>query len=226
MSTPVKVYRTPRKTKLSDVDDRLMQAITSGMVATRGKSIRSLREEVRMEAPKKKKLVKTPTTSIRPRRVERRQWRAVKTTKSEGESYVKLPDTEVETRRLLNEIIGIIDEGDSKIRVSQAYEGVGHTYAIRVERNEFGKVVMIDVIDHAGNRIYNAKSKNDRTGRTPLYWQYNTIIDGLSANYDSPHRFVEEKFAEKNADPVYTELCRTGKGPCVYYIDEYIFQKI
>jgi hypothetical protein len=125
-------------------------------------------------------------------------------------SFKKTPDSQIDTDTLVRETLHLLASGN-RVRVSQAYKEVGHTYGVRET------AAHIEVYDHSGRALYEL---TDELGM-PKYWQYNYFLDKLSEAKEKPLKFMTPD-KRKNADREYKRKCLSGDGACVHYFDTYI----
>lgn len=151
-----------------------------------------------------------PEVSRATRRATGLLWPAVATKNSEGESYVKKPDSTVDTNMLVHEAAFSLITKSIYLRVSQAYDGVGHTFAL-VLKPESDELI---VYDHMGDKLY-----KDQT-----FWQYNMFLDELAKKLDVELNF-QERLPAAWSDKEYRRCYKSGDGACVYYIDKYIINR-
>lgn len=127
-------------------------------------------------------------------------------------SYKKSPDTVKDVTDMIGSIVHLfVSKGERYFRVSQSYQGVGHTFGIVITPT------VLYIYDVNANRLYNADK----------YRQYNLLIDGV---YDGLLSYLPDLenivFAPRNPaaeeDPEFQRLCVTLDGLCVYYIDNYV----
>jgi len=130
----------------------------------------------------------------------------VSSKQSESFNYIKKPDSKDEVKRMITKIAHHIKQG-MPVRVSQAYEGVGHTFGI------IPKDDSICVADHSEDRLY----------RHRVFPQYNALLNGISKQLGLPITFAPKNPLSLE-DEWYKILSEQVDGACVYYADTYVFQ--
>lgn len=127
-------------------------------------------------------------------------------------SFKKSPDTVKDVSDMIGTIIHLfVSKGQRHFRISQSYQGVGHTFGIVITPT------VLYVYDMNANRMYNADK----------YFQYNMLIDGV---YNLLMEYLPDLenivFAPRNPaadeDPEFQRLCVVQDGACVYYFDNYV----
>lgn len=127
-------------------------------------------------------------------------------------SFRKTPDTQKDVTDMIGSIVHLfLTKNQRYFRVSQSYQGVGHTFGIVIAPNA------LHIHDVNANRMYNADK----------YWQYNLLIDGVYNLLMEHLPDLENiKFAPRNpaaeTDAEFQRLCVVQDGLCVYYFDNFV----
>lgn len=141
-------------------------------------------------------------------------WAAVSTKNSQKQSFKTIADSPKATLDLVYDAFNEIRKGNTRVRISQAYSGVSHTFG--VVHSKATNTLM--VYDHNGDSLY--------TSDPPL--QYETFLNTLATMLQSKLQFhqPDEKLLSKDKEYQYRCNELEGAGACSYYFDKYIMSRI
>lgn len=144
-----------------------------------------------------------PSKHVRRRRSN--FWLPISTPNSQAQSFNQRLDSESVFVNQLSEIKKSLEKGENKLRISQAYEGVGHTFGLE----KIGDRIVV-VHDHNEGSLYKSKGIS----------RYNRTIDFLKKlGYKIEFAPIIKKAL---TDGEYQARKMTGDGACVYYFDKYV----